>query len=73
MNATRIFTESRKLQGFRSQGHLDAWFAAYDHANTCPDCQGTSYAECHDGLQPVSIRCPKWKELDQIEARIDRD
>lgn len=69
---SREFTPARKAQGFRSQAHLDAFYAAYDHAQTCPDCQGTAYVELFDGLQPVAVRCETWKELDRIEARIDR-
>ena len=69
---SREYTAERKQQGFRSQAHLDAWYAAYDHGNTCPDCQGTRYVELWDGLQPVAVRCQQWVELDKIDARIDR-
>lgn len=35
----RKFTDARKKQGFRSQEHLDAFYAVYDHENACQECQ----------------------------------
>jgi len=72
MTGERLYTDARKKQGFRSQAHLDAFYAAFDHARTCPDCQGSAYVARHDGLQPVSVHCDTWKQLDALEATCDR-
>jgi len=69
---SRKYTIERQQQGFRSQAHLDAFYATYDHGKTCPECQGIGMTELHDGMQPVAIRCQEWKRLDQIDARIGR-
>lgn len=62
---TRIFNEARKAQGFRSQAHLDAFFASYDHTKNCADCKAKDGGVwLDDGWQPTEGRCDEAKRLD---------
>ncbi len=62
----RTFNAARKEQGFKSQEHLDAFFAAYDHTHTCPEClkPGTP-VWIGDGMQPTQNRCQEGARLDK--------
>ena len=63
----RRFTEARKAQGFRSQGHLDAFFAAYDHGKTCAECSQPGLSVWLEGdasWQPTMGRCSAGRALD---------
>lgn len=54
----RIFDAAREAQGFRSQAHLDAFFAYFDHTEGCPDCKALDgYVLLDDGLQSTAGRC----------------
>lgn len=54
----RIFTARRAEQGFRSQAHLDAFYAARDHEDSCTACQTPGPAmPLDDGQQPTMRRC----------------
>jgi hypothetical protein len=63
---TRTFDAARKAQGFRSQAHLDAFYAYFDHTVSC--CKACSaldgYAELDDGLQPTMGQCDEARRLD---------
>ena len=60
----RTFDEGRKAQGFTSQAHLDAFYAYYDHTQSCPECQkpGEPY-DTGDGLQPTMNQCAEGLRL----------
>jgi len=62
----RTFNAARRDQGFKSQQHLDAFFAAYDHSHSCPEClkPGTPVA-IDDGMQPTMNRCSEGMRLDR--------
>lgn len=61
----RTFDEARRLQGFKSQAQLDAFFAHYDHTKDCADCRAlNSYVELSDGPQPTQGQCAIAKSLD---------
>lgn len=60
----RTFDAARHAQGFRSQAHLDAFFAGYDHARACPVC--SSIAGYTDEGQPYHGRCDTARELDAV-------
>lgn len=61
----RVFTIARHEQGFASQAHLDAFFLAYDHGRTCPECQreGSVWLEGSASWQPVKVLCPEGRRL----------
>lgn len=62
----RSFNQARKEQGFRSQAHLDAFFAAYDHTEGCAACKALDgFALVDDGWQPTSGRCETAKRLER--------
>ncbi len=63
----RAFCHVRKAQGFKSQAHLDAFFAASDHTATCAACRtaGTP-VWIGDGMQPTMNRCAEGRRLDAI-------
>jgi hypothetical protein len=63
---TRTFNAARREQGFKSQAHLDAFYAAYDHEKACAACQrpGTPYETTDGGLMATSARCEEGKRLD---------
>lgn len=55
---SRNFNDARQAQGFRSQAHLDAFFAAFDHTESCADCKARDgFVALNDGMQPTSGRC----------------
>jgi hypothetical protein len=54
----RTFTAARRAQGFRSQAHLDAFYASFDHGQTCTDCRPGPPAILDDGMQPTVAPCP---------------
>ena len=61
---TRVFDENRKAQGFRSQQHLDAFYASHDHVTDCPVCSRIGgYVSYDDGMQPYMGQCEKGLEL----------
>ncbi len=61
---SRHFNQGRKEQGFRSQAHLDAFFASFDHAAGCPVCSKVAgHVELSDGLQPYMGQCDDGREL----------
>lgn len=70
----REFNQARKDQGFVSAEHLAAFFASYDHAESCPDCQGTGWYwnEGDAAWQPTSKRCAAWRVLDAAERAVSR-
>lgn len=54
----RSFDAARKAQGFRSQDHLDAFFAYFDHTENCSDCKALDgHVLLDDGYQPTMGRC----------------
>lgn len=62
---TRRFDVARQAQGFRSQAHLDAFYASYDHVQSCVDCKARDgYVPLDDGYQPTSGRCAVAQRLD---------
>lgn len=65
----RVYNEARQAQGFKSQVHLDAFFAYYDHAKTCPNCQGMTGVALDDGFQPVQILCGDGERLYSVYAK----
>jgi hypothetical protein len=63
-NMNRTFDAARQSQGFTSQAHLDAFFAAYDHNKNCEACRNLgSYALLSDGYQPTLGSCPIHQSL----------
>lgn len=64
----RDFNEARRKQGFKSQEHLDAFYAAYDHQRGCPVCSTVSGSVwVVDGWQPTLGRCEEARRLDAIQ------
>ena len=65
MNASRTFDEARRLQGFKSQAHLDAFYRSYDHKKSCPVCSkvGGNVA-VFDGMQPYMKSCEEGQRLE---------
>jgi hypothetical protein len=66
---TRTLTEARKVQGFGSQEHLDAFYAAYDHVQACPECGQPGPAAWLEGdasWQPTETRCGEANRLEQL-------
>jgi len=60
----RTFDAARKAQGFKSQAQLDAFYAEYDHTNTCAACRALdSYVLLDDGYQPTKGACAVAKQL----------
>lgn len=55
--AGRLFTQSRRDQGFKSQAHLDAFFAHYDHTKACGECGPGRAVPLDDGMQPTFREC----------------
>lgn len=65
MSSNRKFDAARKAQGFRSEAHLAAFFAAFDHVQGCAACKtlnGGVFLD--DGWQPTEGRCPEARRLD---------
>ena len=61
----RELTAERREQGFKSQKHLDSFYAAFDHTSTCPVCSKIGgYAPYDDGMQPYMDRCDTGRELE---------
>lgn len=61
---TRQFTDERREQGFRSQPHLDAFYASNDHAQACPTCSRIGgYVPIDDGMQPYMDQCETGRAL----------
>lgn len=59
----RKFTPARRAQGFRSQAHLDAFYAHFDHIATCTECGPGAPVELDDGLQPTLRECAEGLRL----------
>jgi hypothetical protein len=73
MNYSRNFDAARKAQGFRSQAHLDAFFAASDHIASCANCKARDgYVLFDDGYQPTSGRCDVASALDSVTSELGR-
>ena len=63
----RTLTPGRIRQGFKSQAHLDAFYAGYDHGKTCPACNLPGEpVEVDDGMQPTMARCAEGRRLDAV-------
>lgn len=70
---TRTFNAARLAQGFRSQAHLDAFFAVSVHVASCAECAARDgYVELDDGIQPTSGRCPEAQRLEALVSQADR-
>lgn len=70
---SRQFDAARQAQGFRSQAHLDAFYAAMDHVAGCPACKALDgYVELDDGMQPTDGRCPVALRLDVATSELGR-
>lgn len=64
MEFGRVFNAARQAQGFRSQAHLDAFYASYDHGKSCTDCQPSMFWMDGDASwQPCTIPCPEAQRL----------
>jgi len=60
----RLYTPERAAQGFRNQAHLDAFYAYYDHTQTCETCQQPGPAMVlDDGMQATQQRCDEANRL----------
>ena len=67
MEYSRIFNEARKTQGFKSQAHLDAFYAVMDHRDGCVECQKTGHGVwIGDGFQPTQNECAEAQRLNKI-------
>ncbi len=67
ISGQRTWNTARREQGFRSQAHLDAFYAAYDHKKACSACQQPGLAywnEADASWQPTENRCSEGKRLD---------
>ena len=67
--AGRIFDAARKAQGFRSQAHLGAFYAHFDHVQSCPACGQPGPAMWLEGSaswQPTATECPEGIRLQHI-------
>ena len=53
----RVYDQARRDQGFKSQAHLDAFFAHYDHTRSCSDCGPGPAVPLDDGMQPTRREC----------------
>lgn len=62
----RTFDQGRKEQGFKSQEHLDAFYAYLDHTKSCPKCQQFGHVALDDGYQQVQIICPEGERLNSV-------
>lgn len=71
MTAGRVLTPGRAAQGFRSQAHLDAFYAYYDHVQAgraagpagCGCGQPGPGYDAPDGWQPTEAICPAGRAL----------
>jgi hypothetical protein len=64
VNAGRAYDEQRREQGFRSQAHLDAFYASHDHTQACAVCSSIGgYAPYDDGMQPYMNQCEMGRSL----------
>ena len=62
----RVFDDGRRVQGFKSQAHLDAFFSAYDHTSMCVVCSRVGgHMPLDDGMQPVMGRCAEGLRLER--------
>ena len=69
----REFNESRKVQGFQSQAHLDAFFAAFDHNQGCADCrQRDGHVLLNEGWQPTVGSCAIHQQLERAYFEVSR-
>lgn len=67
----RDFNETRRKQGFRSQAHLDAFYAHFDHTESCTACQQPGPGVLlDDGFQPTMNRCNVARELDRATQAV---
>jgi hypothetical protein len=72
----RVCNDARQAQGFRSQAHLDAFYAAYDHTKRCGPCNEPGPAMWLEGdasWQPTVSRCTVGRELERTSFDIDRE
>jgi hypothetical protein len=71
MSFNRHFGPERKAQGFRSQAHLDAFYAYYDHTKACAACQTRGKpVYIFDCWHETQNRCDEAKRLDAIERSL---
>jgi len=62
--ANRTLTPARQAQGFKSQAHLDAFYASCDHSKQCPVCSRVGgYMPIDDGMQPYMDSCETGRKL----------
>ena len=69
----REWNAARKAQGFRSQAHLDAFYAAFDHLAACGRCGQPGPAMWLEGsasYQPTETRCGEWLRLDALKTEL---
>lgn len=69
--AARMLTPQRKAQGFRSQAHLDAFYACRDHEAGCGECGQPGQAMWLEGSaswQPTVTVCPEGTRLQRISG-----
>jgi hypothetical protein len=62
----RVLNEARREQGFRSQEHLDAFYAYVDHSDGCGECGGegkSCWNEADASWQPTVALCPRGRQL----------
>jgi len=65
--SARAYGADRAAQGFRSQQHLDAFYAAYDHVRACGECGQpgpAAWLEHDASWQPTETRCAEGTRLD---------
>lgn len=64
----RTLTQDRVLQGFKSQDHLDAFYAYFDHSHGgCDECGSKPCGMWFDdGYQPGHYLCPEGKRLQAV-------
>lgn len=68
-NGSRIFDTDRAAQGFRSQAHLDTFYAYHDHVSGCGECRSLGPAMWLEGSaswQPTTTVCPEGIRLQRL-------
>ncbi len=64
MAAGRVFDADRKAQGFKSQEHLDDFYALLDHRQECDECGEGPAVWVDDCWQGSVHLCPVGQALD---------
>ena len=71
---SRIFNDDRRRQGFKSQPHLDAFYAYVDHTVACAECNRPGKPVLlSDGYQPTLRRCHTAKLLSAAFHLLNRE